>query len=407
MAPTSSSKPAGSSRAVADGAGGAPCLAATHAAIAIPPNWIPAIDAAKIRAFFIHPEFARRGLGTMLLERCEQAAVAHGFRRFELMATLPGVRLYAARGYQAGARIEWPVGEGVAIPFVPMSKDAPPPRFRIERATLEDAPAILALQKLAYQSEARLYDDWTLPPLTQTLEDLREEFSASVILKATEAGRLVGSVRAREANGVCQVGRLIVHPELQGRGVGTMLLRQIEAEFPRARIFELFTGSRSEGNMRLYQRLGYLRSREKVLSPSVTLVFLEKTAMSVRIVRLGSPRAAGEGMRLGTVRRPPRGVPKKDFARLDWYDVWFPLLAPSVATMKIGLAADTDRQWAAFARKYRAEMRRPPRARRSTCWRPCRSARTSRWAATARTSRAAIARCFASSWLKEEPNWRS
>lgn len=86
--------------------------------------------------------------------------------------------------------------------------------------------------------------------------------------------------------------------------------------------------------------------------------------MGVRIVRLGSKRAAGEGTRLGTVRRPPRGVPKKDFARLDWYDVWFPLLAPSLATMKMGLAAQdltdgADRRWAAFARKYRAEMRAP------------------------------------------------
>lgn len=81
--------------------------------------------------------------------------------------------------------------------------------------------------------------------------------------------------------------------------------------------------------------------------------------MSVRIVRLGSPRHDDEGVRLGTVRRPPRGVPKKDFARLDWYDVWFPVLAPSVATMKSGLAAETDRQWAAFSRKYRAEMRAP------------------------------------------------
>jgi uncharacterized protein YeaO (DUF488 family) len=81
--------------------------------------------------------------------------------------------------------------------------------------------------------------------------------------------------------------------------------------------------------------------------------------MSVRIVRLGTPRAANEGTRLGTVRRPPRGVPKKDFARLDWYDVWFPVLAPSVATMKLGLAVETGRQWKSFARKYRAEMAAP------------------------------------------------
>jgi len=81
--------------------------------------------------------------------------------------------------------------------------------------------------------------------------------------------------------------------------------------------------------------------------------------MSVRIVRLGSPRATNEGTRLGTVRRPPRGVPKKDFARLDWYDVWFPVLAPSVATMKLGLAAESAKQWKSFARKYRAEMAAP------------------------------------------------
>ena len=84
----------------------------------------PAVDAAKIRAFFIHPEFARRGLGTMLLEHCEQAAVARGFRRFEMMATLPGVRLYAARGYLPGTPVEWPLGEGLTITFVPMSKTA-------------------------------------------------------------------------------------------------------------------------------------------------------------------------------------------------------------------------------------------------------------------------------------------
>jgi len=81
--------------------------------------------------------------------------------------------------------------------------------------------------------------------------------------------------------------------------------------------------------------------------------------MTVRIVRLGQPRAKNEGTRLGTVRRPPRGVPKKDFARRDWYDVWYPVLAPSLSTLKLGLGVATDAQWAAFARKYRAEMAAP------------------------------------------------
>ena len=81
--------------------------------------------------------------------------------------------------------------------------------------------------------------------------------------------------------------------------------------------------------------------------------------MSVRIVRLGSPRSEGEGTRIGTVRRPPRGVPKAQFASGDWYDVWFPTLAPSVDTMKLGQAARTPAEWATFIRKYRSEMATP------------------------------------------------
>ena len=81
--------------------------------------------------------------------------------------------------------------------------------------------------------------------------------------------------------------------------------------------------------------------------------------MVVRIVRLGSPRAEGEGPRIGTVRRPPRGVPKAEFASQNWYDSWFPNLAPSVETMKLGQEAGTPAQWAAFAKKYRAEMAEP------------------------------------------------
>jgi uncharacterized protein YeaO (DUF488 family) len=86
--------------------------------------------------------------------------------------------------------------------------------------------------------------------------------------------------------------------------------------------------------------------------------------MAIRIVRLGSPRHAGEGLRLGTVRRPPRGVAKADFARGDWFDVWFPTLAPSPDTVKLGLAAAQDpadlAAWSRFSRRYKAEMNEPP-----------------------------------------------
>jgi uncharacterized protein YeaO (DUF488 family) len=81
--------------------------------------------------------------------------------------------------------------------------------------------------------------------------------------------------------------------------------------------------------------------------------------VAVRVVRLGTPRAAGEGLRIGTVRRPPRGVPKAEFSRQNWYDVWFPNLAPSVETMKLGQQASTKAEWATFVKKYRAEMATP------------------------------------------------
>ena len=76
-------------------------------------------------------------------------------------------------------------------------------------------------------------------------------------------------------------------------------------------------------------------------------------------MRLGTRRGSGEGLRIGTVRRPPRGVPKNRFSKDDWYDVWFPVLAPSLATMKLGLAAQTASQWKQFARKYESEMAEP------------------------------------------------
>ena len=88
--------------------------------------------------------------------------------------------------------------------------------------------------------------------------------------------------------------------------------------------------------------------------------------MAVSIVRLGTPRRRGEGLRIGTVRRPPRGVPRSEHASRDWYDVWFPELAPTAQTVKLGLSAASERESAAFAKKYRAEMARPDKRRMLT-----------------------------------------
>lgn len=85
--------------------------------------------------------------------------------------------------------------------------------------------------------------------------------------------------------------------------------------------------------------------------------------MAVKIIRLGTARSSGEGLRIGTVRRPPRGVPKSEFAAQDWYDVWYPNLAPSAETMKLGQAVETEKDWVVFSKKYRTEMNEPDASR--------------------------------------------
>ena len=150
----------------------------------------------------------------------------------------------------------------------------------IDIAGREDAEAILQLQRLAYQAEAELYQDWNIPPLKESLRELLAEFDRQVFLKAMcgDSPRIVGSVRARMQNGVCSIGRLIVHPDYQGRGIGSALVCRVERQFAQAHHFELFTGCRSSRNLSLYQRLGYAPVREQKLSDKVTLVFLQKPA---------------------------------------------------------------------------------------------------------------------------------
>ncbi len=148
--------------------------------------------------------------------------------------------------------------------------------IRITPASIDDASEILALQRLAYQSEAKLNGDWTIPPLTQTLAEIHAEFTAKLFLKAVWEGKIIGSVRGSLGSGACSIGRLIVHPDYQGRGIGTALMESMEMAFPGAKRFELFTGTKSIDNIRLYQKLGYEGYREEDLSSRVRLIFMEK-----------------------------------------------------------------------------------------------------------------------------------
>jgi ribosomal protein S18 acetylase RimI-like enzyme len=143
-------------------------------------------------------------------------------------------------------------------------------------ANREDLEEILSLQYLAYQSEARLCNNPNIPPLTQTLEEVESEFAAGVFLKAVdEDGHIIASVRARSDHGVLHIGKLMVHPDLQGRGIGTRLLAEIERAYPHAR-YELFTSDKSDKNIKLYERAGYARFKERDMGDGLRFVYLCK-----------------------------------------------------------------------------------------------------------------------------------
>ncbi|MCU1605710.1 MAG: family acetyltransferase [Modestobacter sp.] len=145
----------------------------------------------------------------------------------------------------------------------------------ISPAGPDDAGELLTLQRAAFVTEAQLYGDPRLPALVETLDELRA--ALGLALKATAGPRIVGSVRARVADGVLRIGRLVVAPDQQGRGVGRALLEAVEeAAGPDAHTAELFTGHRSAGNLRLYRRLGYVEQRREQVNADLALVHMAK-----------------------------------------------------------------------------------------------------------------------------------
>ena len=156
-----------------------------------------------------------------------------------------------------------------------MMREADKDGICISEADRTDLEEILKLQYLAYQSEAALFKSKDIPPLRQTLEEVEEELGRGTILKLVEDGRIVGSVRAYEEDGTVYIGKLMVHPDRQGRGYGSRLLSEIENIYPDKR-YELFTSTRSIDNISLYKKCGYEIYDSKVISDELEFIYMEK-----------------------------------------------------------------------------------------------------------------------------------
>jgi len=154
-----------------------------------------------------------------------------------------------------------------------MVKDMQTPLIAL--AEVSDMEEILGLQYAAYQSEALIHGDFTIQPLVQTLGEIIEEYSKCVFFKAALNDKIIGSVRAREENGTVYIGKLMVHPDHQGKGLGKRLLTAIEREFPNRR-YELFTSCKSDRNLHLYETVGYVRFLEKTDHAGIAFAYLEK-----------------------------------------------------------------------------------------------------------------------------------
>ncbi len=148
--------------------------------------------------------------------------------------------------------------------------------IQIEKAKVEDAAEILALQKLSYLSEAEIIDDFTIPPLQQTIAEILSEFDYQLFLKAKQNNKIIGSVRAFIKEGTCYIGKLIVHPDQQNSGLEKRLLNEIEKRFTNSERYEIFTGEKSDHNQHFYKKRGYMTFKSEKLSRKLTLLFMEK-----------------------------------------------------------------------------------------------------------------------------------
>jgi ech hydrogenase subunit C len=146
----------------------------------------------------------------------------------------------------------------------------------ILRADKDDVPEILALQKVAYQSEAEIYDDDSLPALQQSLDEIGADFDRMLFLKAVVNGKIIGSVRGCADLTSAYVSRVAVHPYFWGRGIARRLISDVERQFPAVQRYEAFTGHKSTRNIRTFGKLGYRMFKTEPYTPAVTWVYMQK-----------------------------------------------------------------------------------------------------------------------------------
>jgi len=149
-------------------------------------------------------------------------------------------------------------------------------RSMIEDVTEADLPYILELQRAAFKEEAEHVKDPSIKPMTQTLEELREELATNVFLKYVEDGVIVGSVRAKAIGGTCHIGRMVVHPDHWRKGIGRSLMHEVEGRFHDIQRYELFTREDHESTRPFYRSLGYTPFKVERYSDTLSFVFLEK-----------------------------------------------------------------------------------------------------------------------------------
>lgn len=148
--------------------------------------------------------------------------------------------------------------------------------MEITRANTGNEKKIIELQRMCYQENAERYKNYKIPPLTETEDELKEVLKENTVLIAIDNNRIVGSIRAKPIHNTCYIGRVIVHPDFQNKGIGSKLMKEIEDSYSNTERFELFTGYRDEKNLYFYKKNGYKEFKQEIINDTLVYIYLEK-----------------------------------------------------------------------------------------------------------------------------------